>query len=155
MTDFTTKARAAEWGHVHLARGKVLCMRLDTEKVVLVEPEGGYMYLSSFEVDPTPMPEVKELACALTDLSADELSAVSEFCSQPKTMQEIEDAFPDIEAWRLRRLGLLRDVGKKGRRIISQWAGYDLDHLVRSVYDMAERGTRNINNPPPPVEPDQ
>jgi hypothetical protein len=147
MSECYTRALVSEWGYATFQRGRVLCMRLDPEKVMLIEPEGGYMYLVSKEIEAVPMPDTQSIACALTGLKAGDLDAVSKFCCVARTMKEVEDEFPSVQAWRLRRLGLLRDIGKKSRRIVSVWAGYDLEHLLRVVYEMALQGTRKINNP--------
>ena len=59
-------------------------------------------------------------------------------------MDEIEEAFPEGEpAWSLRKLGILRDTGRKGRKIACVWSGYDIDVLLKLVAAMIrdeERG---------------
>ncbi|MGD0885228.1 MAG: hypothetical protein ABSA46_10235 [Thermodesulfovibrionales bacterium] len=45
MSEYYSKALVSQWGYATFQRGRVLCMRLDPDKVVLIEPEGGYMYL--------------------------------------------------------------------------------------------------------------
>lgn len=125
------QARSSTWGYIRFPRGTVLFMRLNSEQVVLLEPDGGYFYPYRESVRSTEMPNEEVLASALTVLPRIVLKKIAKFTSQPRTMQEIEQAFPDARAWHLRHLGFLADVGRRQRKIVSQWAGYDLLKFVR------------------------
>ena len=147
--DVIERARAAKWGYAKLARGRVLCVWVAKDKVVLAEPDGGYFYPMPGEVDSTETPDDQMLAAALTGLAADELEAIRNFCAQPRSMDEIEEEFPDAEAWRLRKLGILKDVGRRKRKIESVWAGWELRTLLDHVFQLQNTGSRNMNNPAP------
>jgi len=62
-------------------------------------------------------------------------------------MQEIEVEFPNAEAWRLRKLGILKDVGRRNRRIVSDWAGWHLAAILDYIFDFENVPTRNDNTP--------
>jgi len=143
------KARQARWGYLDLQRGRVLCVHVGDEKVVLVEPDGGYYYPMPGEVEPTGMPDERILVSALTGLTFEDLQAISNFCSEPRTMQEIEDEFPDVEAWRLRRMGILKDAGRRNRRIVSEWAGWHIVALLDHIFSLKNVPSRKDNNPMP------
>lgn len=145
--DIVAKARSSEWGFIDFSRGRVLFMRLNSEQVVLIEPSGGYYFPFHERTRCVPMPDAKTLASALAGAPPEHLDAIAAFTCEPRTMREIEAQFVGVEAWRLRQLGLLTDVGRKQRRIISQWAGYDLHRLVDHIFRLAASGTRNNNSP--------
>jgi hypothetical protein len=144
--DLIVKARASEWGFIDFPRGRVLFMRLNAEQVVLVEPGGGFFYPYQEITHLVEMPDPETLASALSGVPTERLGGVAAYTREPRTMNEIETQFPGVEAWRLRRLGFLADVGRRQRRIISQWVGYDLSRLVSCIFDLAGAGTRNINS---------
>jgi hypothetical protein len=138
LEELASWAQSTDWGFIDFPRGRVLFMRLNLEQVVLVEPDGGYFYPSDEPIHLIQMPDAKILASAL--------SGVSAFTSQPRTMSEIEAQFQGVEAWRLRRLGFLSDVGRKQRRIVSRWVGYDLSQMVHYIFESSKTGTRKINS---------
>lgn len=140
------KAKASSWGYIRFPRGTVLFMRLNSEQVVLVEPDGGYFYPFRERINLIEVPNQKVLASALTGLSPRVLDSIAKFTSQPRTIREIEERFSDVQAWRLRRLGFLADAGRRERRIVSQWVGYDLSKLLHLVFDLAKVGSRQINS---------
>jgi len=76
--------RLKQWGIAELVRGNVLCKKLGHEKVILVEPGGGWMWIDP-EFGPDikwiPRPSDDEIASALLGIPDDELPAVQEFCS--------------------------------------------------------------------------
>jgi len=114
-------------------------MRLNAEQIVLIEPKGGYYYPLDESMQPVEMPDAETLATALSGVPLERLQVAAAFTMEPRTMREIETQFPGVEAWRLRRLGLLVDVGRRQRQIISQWNGCDLSRLVGCIFDMAKR----------------
>lgn len=148
MDEAVARAKSAVWGYALLRRGKVLCMRFDPERVVLVEPDGGYLYIPHSEVERCEMPQEMVLASAITGTNPGLLAEISEFCAEPRTMEEVEDQFPNVEAWRLRKCSLLKDAGRRNRRIVSVWNGADLPRLVATVYEMSRVGSRNDNSTP-------
>ena len=141
------KARSSRWGYLNLERGRVLCVHVSRDKVVLVEPDGGYFFPMPGEVKYIPMPDERTLVSAITGVKFEDLESLSTFCSEPRTMQEIEGQFPGVRAWRLRKLGLLRDTGRRDRRIVSTWAGCDLIELLDFIFGLVDVPTRNNNNP--------
>ena len=143
----TDRARQSCWGYMNIRRGRILCIYVDDEKVVLVEPDGGYFFPMPAEVEPTEMPDERTLVSALTGLSFEVFQAISNFCSAPRTMQEIEDEFPGVEAWRLRRMGILKDVGRRKRRIVSKWAGWHLKTLLDHIFSLQNVPSQKENSP--------
>jgi hypothetical protein len=131
------------WGYIDLPRGKVLCAGLNAEQIVLIEPNGGYFYPYDEKIQPHQAPSDDDLACALSGVPIDVLKAIATFCSEPRSMREIEDQFPGVKAWHLRRLGFLRDTGRRSRAIVSQWVGYTRPELFAAVNQLAEIGNRN------------
>lgn len=144
--DLVAKALASEWGFLEFPRGKVLFMRLNREQVVLIEPGGGYFYPYQEATQLVEMPDPETLASALSGVTAERLDAIAVYTTEPRTTIEIETQFPGVEAWRLRRLGFLTDVGRRQRQIISRWVGYDLARMVSYIFATAGAGTRNINS---------
>jgi len=128
------KARNAHWGYLDFERGRVLCIQISKDKVVLVEPDAGYFFPMPGEVKTTPMPDEDNLVSAITGIYVEDLDTFKVYCSEPRTMQEIEDKFPNIQAWRLRKLGVLKDTGRRGRSIVSLWSGYDLSNLLEYIF---------------------
>ncbi len=131
--------RGDRWGYVRFNGERLFCLRVDSalgEKLVLIP--GGPVFLDA-KVTPAPAPDAKGLALALTELSEAKLQAISRFCAEPRTMEEINAELSDSNcpAWYLRRLGILRDAGRRGRRIVSVWSGYDYDRLLTEVRQMS------------------
>lgn len=141
------KALQCQWGHLNFERGRVLCVQVEDDMVVLVEPDGGYFYPMPGEVEPTEMPDEQTLVSTVTGLTYEDLEALSNFCAVPRTMQEIEDEFPDVVAWHLRKLGILKDVGRRNRRIVSEWAGWSLAALLDHIFSLKSVPNRNDNSP--------
>ena len=141
------KALHAQWGHLNFLRGRVLCVRVENDKVVLVEPNGGYFYPTPDEVEPTERPDERTLVSAVTGSTYEDLEALRNFCAVPRTMQEIEGEFPGVAAWRLRKLGILKGVGRRSRHIVSQWAGWSLAALLEHIFSLGDVPTRNDNTP--------
>jgi hypothetical protein len=141
------KAGMAQWGYLNFARGRILCIRVSGDKVILVEPDGGYFYPMPGEIEPAEVPDERTLLLAITSAAFEDLEALHDFCAQPRTMQEIEDKFPDVEAWRLRKLGILRDSGRRNRRIVLQWVGWSLPQLLSYVFSLEGVPSRNDNSP--------
>jgi hypothetical protein len=140
------KARESRWGLIHFPRGKVLCMQISNDQAVLVEPDGGYYYPYKQRIAQVAMPEEGLLASTLSGVSTKTLEEIAGFCSEPRTMDELESKFPDVEAWRLRRLGILRDVGRRNRKIISQWSGYTMEQLLTIVFELSKLGSKHVNS---------
>lgn len=147
----TDMARQARWGHLKLQRGRVLCFQVDDEKVVLVEPDGGYFYPMPGEFEPTEVPDERTLVSAVTGVPYEDLEALRNFCATPHTMQEIENKFPAIVAWRLRRLGILKDVGRRNRRIVSEWAGWSLTALLDHIFALGSMSPPSANKATSPI----
>lgn len=146
MDELVDRARAEVWGYALLRRGKVLCMRFEPKRVVLVEPNGGYLYIPISDVERCEMPQDILLASAITGTTPELLTELSAFCAEPRTMQEIKDQFPEVEAWRIRKSEILKDVGRRNRRIVSVWDGVNLQKLVATVYEMCRVGSRKDNS---------
>ncbi len=140
------KARESSWGIIHFPRGNVLCMQISKDQVVLVEPEGGYFYPYKERITQVTMPEENLLASALSGVSTKTLEETAGFYSEPRTMDELESKFPGVEAWRLRRLGILRDVGRRNRKIVSRWSGYTMERLLSLVFELSRAGSRHVNS---------
>jgi len=96
------------------------------------------------------MPDERTLVSAITGLAYEDLEALRNFCASPRTMQEIEDEFLAVEAWRLRKMGILKDVGRRKGRIISEWAGWHLTALLDHIFSLESVPSRNDNSPPRP-----
>jgi hypothetical protein len=141
------KARRGSWGYLDLERGRVICFGVSREKVVLVEPDAGFFYPMPGEVRPIPMPDEPTLVSTITGVPASDLDRLRVFCSVPRTMQEVEAEFPTVRAAHLRALGVLKDTGRQGRRIVSEWAGVDLNDLLEYVFGRRDVPTRQNNNP--------
>jgi len=141
------KALQAQWGYLNFRRGRVLCVQVEDDKVVLVEPDGGYFYPMPDEVEPTEMPDERTLVSAVTGSTCEDLKGLSNFCAVPRTMQEIEGQFPGVAAWRLRKLGMLKDVGRRNRRIVPEWAGCSLVTLLDHIFSLRNVPNRNDNSP--------
>jgi hypothetical protein len=133
------KARGSQWGCIEFSRGKVLFMRLNKERIVLVEPDGGYFYPLIEPMHSAEMPPAEGLATALSGVSSERLGVIAKFTNEPRTMVEIDSQFPGVEAWRLRHIGVLVDVGRRQRRIISKWFGYEVSKLVSCVFALAKK----------------
>jgi hypothetical protein len=140
-------AQAAGWGRAAFERGEVLCMRTSKKRVILVEPECGYMILSKSEIAKTSFPGQTAIAEAISGLPINKLEKLAEFCREPKTMIEIQEFEPSAVAVRLRKLGFLEDTGRRGRSIVTKWRGFDLNRLVVATLIMGTRPTGSINNP--------
>jgi len=141
------KARNAQWGYLDFERGRILCIQISDDKVILVEPDAGYFFPMPGEVKSTPMPDVDTIISTITAIKVEDLDSFKVYCSEPRTMKEVEDQFPNIQAWRLRKLGVLKDTGRRGRTIVSIWAGYDLNKLLEYIFNQENKPTRNVNNP--------
>lgn len=140
------RAPQVQWGYLNFQRGRILCAQVEDEKVVLVEADGGYFYPRPGEVEPTERPDERTLVSAVTGATYEDLEALSNFCAVPRTMQEIECEFPAVAAWRLRKLGILKDVGRRNRRIVSEWAGWSLAALLDHIFGLGSVPTRNDNS---------
>lgn len=142
--------REAQWGYVTRSGSRHLYVQLDDERIAVLFGSLGaeVWYFLELEkeitsMEPAPRPDAAALASALTELSSEDLSRLEAFCAEPRTMDEIEESLPDGgQAWFLRKLGVLRDTGKKGRKIVSVWAGYNLDTLMESVAEMIRDGEK-------------
>jgi hypothetical protein len=138
-----------EWGIAHFARGKVLCKKCESEKVVLIEPGGGWMCLDEYtDVRWIPKPSDEKITSALLGLGSERLSEIQEFCSTPRTVEQIEESMPWLgDTYHLRALSVLAEAGKIGRRKAFIWSGWDTEKLNSAIERMATRPTREINNP--------
>jgi hypothetical protein len=148
--------RSAQWGFVTRAGDQLPFVRVDDERIAVLlgtqnaevwyvnELEGAYGPIEKVENIPTP--DQTALACALTGLSQEDLMRLQTFCAEPRTMDEIDEEFPEAEAWQLRHSGILRDVGRKNRKITSVWEGYSWESLMkvveRSVSEAVEQDAR-------------
>jgi hypothetical protein len=142
--DWTSEAR---WGYLNFRRGRVLCVWVEKDKVLLIEPDGGYFYPMPGEVEPAKEPKDRTLLSAVSGASYENLEAISSFCAAPRTMEEIESEFPGIEAWRLRKLGMLKDVGRRNRRIVSEWVGWSVSALLDHIFSSKSSPSRKDNSP--------
>jgi len=113
----------------------------------LVEPDGGYFYPMPGEVEITEMPDERTLVSAITGATSEDLEGLRNFCTVPRTMQEIVSQFPAVTPWRLRKFGILKDVGRRDRRIVSEWAGWSLEALLDQIFSLSSVPTRNDNSP--------
>jgi len=107
----------------------------------MVSQECSVYYPFEEPIEPTQGPETDLLASILSGVPQETIHSISQFCMEPRTMVEIEEKYPGVEAWRLRYLGFLEDVGKKGRRIISKWRGYqrdDLEEIIQGQYEKSK-----------------
>jgi hypothetical protein len=143
--------RQARWGYLKLQRGRVLCFQVDDEKVVRVEPDGGYFYPMPGEFEPTEMPDERTLVSAVTGVPYEDLEALRDFCATPHTEQEIQNKFPAVVAWRLRKLGILKDVGRRNRRIVSEWAGWSLTALLDHIFALGSISPPSANKATSPI----
>jgi len=141
------RALNTQWGYLNFQRGRVICVHVEDDKVVLVESDGGYFYPMPGEVELTEMPDEPTLVSAITGVDYENLELLRSFCASPRTMQEIEDKFPSVEAWRLRKLGILKDVGRRSHRILSEWAGWQLAVLLDHIFSLRDTPSRNDNSP--------
>jgi hypothetical protein len=140
-------AQEGAWGRAVFERGEVPCMRIGRKRVILVEPDCGYMILSKSEVAKTSFPGETAIAEAISGLAITKLQRLAEYCREPRTMIEIQEFEPSAVAVRLRRLCFLEDTGRRGRSIVSKWGGFNLNSLVAATLIMGTRPTGNINNP--------
>jgi hypothetical protein len=141
------RALNTQWGYLNFQRGRVICVHVEDDKVVLVESDGGYFYPMPGEVELTEMPDEPTLVSAITGVDYENIELLRSFCASPRTMQEIEDKFPSVEAWRLRKLGILKDVGRRSHRILSEWAGWQLAVLLDYIFSLRDTPSRNDNSP--------
>lgn len=88
--------QSKQWGIAGFARGEVLCKKAGREKVVLIEPGGGWMCIDRDygpDIQWIPKPSDGDIVSALLGIPVDQLSAVQEFCSVPRTRDQINDRF--------------------------------------------------------------
>lgn len=144
------KSSEQEWGIARFARGNILCKKIAPEKVVLIEPGGGWMFLDEYtNVQWVPKPGLDEIASLVLGFPASHLMEIQSFCSEPRTTMQIEENFTslDLDVYHLRQLGVLREAGKIGRSKTYVWAGWSSEKLDRAIELMASCATRSINNP--------
>ena len=139
------RARASQWALIPFAGapgGPILCVQLDKDRWLRADADASSKPIWPMpEIDGAftlvPMPDAKTLARSMTELSDEEMARLETFCAEPRNMDEIEDEFPVTAYW-LRRAGILRDEGRKGRKIACVWNGLDLEQLIEVVYDKAD-----------------
>jgi Protein of unknown function (DUF4236) len=133
------------WAYVHYQRGLILCRRIDQERVVLVEPDGGWMDVSPREVIPISKPADIEIITALSGLTEHELIRIPDFCCSPRSAREIEEVFPDVQVRILTGLGMLQEAQKTRGRKSFIWKGWDATTVSRGLDNLTRRSTK-INN---------
>src|SRR5262249_8858220 len=67
------------WVYVRYQRGRIVCRRIDQERVVLVEPDGGWMDVSPREVISISKPADIDIITALSGLTKNELIRIADF----------------------------------------------------------------------------
>jgi hypothetical protein len=136
-----------KWGYARLERGDVLCVRITRDKVILVEARGGFMWLSSKEVEPAPAPTYWSLVSALTGLSVEQLPIIATEFMKPQSQVEIETSIGREKSNALIGCKLLGCIGKQRGRNAWAWQKQGLDQLLAYVLELGSRPTRMPNNP--------
>lgn len=137
----------AKWGTARVQGERTICVREDENKAVFIS-RGGlveclYWRELRIRIRPTPMPDVRTLSVWFSGLSERELDELAAFCAEPKTMDEIDGSCEAAAYW-LRRIGLLRDVGRNGRKIVSVWSGFRMEPLLAEIFGEADRHTEKL-----------
>ena len=146
MTDPQELLRC-KWGHARLERGDVLCVRITRDKVILVEPQGGLMWLSAKEVEPTTLPTYWSLVSALTRIPVEQLPIIATELMSPQSQAEIEASIGRDKSNALISCKLLGVIGKQKGRNAWAWQKRGLEQLLAYVLELGGRDTRMPNNP--------
>jgi hypothetical protein len=137
----------SEWGYISLARGRILCKRIDKERIALIEPKGGWMYLFMDEIEWVDFPGEDIIAAACIGESPDVFDDMKNFLSFPRTRNEIKGRYSNITLLNLQQLGIVQEMRDEKDKIRFLWSGLDGEKIKNAISKMGERPTRKINNP--------
>ena len=125
--------KTLKWSIIHKLDGDHLCIVIRKDEVIMVSRESSVYYPYEEKIDPTTAPEINTLASILSGVPIETLHDISLYCAEPRTMTEVNEKYPGVEAGFLRHLGFLVDTGKRGRKVESKWQGYEYDDLVARI----------------------
>ena len=142
------RMRRSKWGYARLQRGDILCVRLDKDKVVLVELNGGWMFLPNSQIVAIPSPALPDIVAALTGIELSVLERLESLCEEPAVLQQVlkELSIESFSLWQLKNMGIIVKQGKIQNRDAYIWDGYDWDIADSIIQELANRPSRQTND---------